>query len=58
MADQAVSTLIQHWREDAGATYQSWFLWPERLKNFRSIRSGIQQVVKGIEGNTFGWSRL
>jgi type II restriction enzyme len=54
MADQAVSTLIQRWREDAGATYQSWFLWPERLKNFRSIRSGIRQVVKGIEGNTFG----
>jgi len=54
MADQAISTLIQRWREDAGATYQSWFLWPERLKNFRSIRSGIQQVVKDIEGNTFG----
>ncbi len=54
MADQAVSTLIQRWREDTDATYQSWFLWPERLKNFRSIRSGLQQVVKDIESNTFG----
>ncbi|MCL4554134.1 MAG: type II restriction endonuclease, partial [Actinobacteria bacterium] len=45
---------MQRWREDAGATYQSWFLWPERLKNFRSIRRGLQQVVQEIEGGTFG----
>jgi type II restriction enzyme len=54
VADEAVRTLIQRWREDAGATYQSWFLWPERLKNFRSIRRGQQQVVREIESNTFG----
>ncbi|MGA1860254.1 type II restriction endonuclease [Azospirillum sp. 11R-A] len=46
--------LIQRWREDAGATYRTWFLWDERVKNFRSIRRGIQQVVSDIEGNTFG----
>jgi uncharacterized protein YukE len=36
MADQAVSALSQRWREDAGATYQSWFLWPERPEEFQS----------------------
>lgn len=46
--------LIQRWREDAGATYRTWFLWDERVKNFRSIRRGIQQVVTDIEGSTFG----
>lgn len=46
--------LIQRWREDAGATYRTWFLWDERVKNFRSIRRGIQQVVSDIEGGTFG----
>lgn len=46
--------LIQTWQRDAGATYQSWFLWEERLKNFRSIRRGLQLVVDEIRQNTFG----
>jgi type II restriction enzyme len=46
--------LIVRWREDSGATYRSWFLWDERLKNFRAIRRGILQVVKEIEQGTFG----
>jgi type II restriction enzyme len=33
---------------------QGWFLWEERLKNFRSIRRGIAQVVSEIEQGTFG----
>jgi len=43
------SPIIQRWREDPGGTYQSWFLWPERLNNLRSIRRGLQQVVQEIE---------
>jgi len=35
-------------------TYQTWFLWEERLKNFRSIRQGISVVVAEIESGTFG----
>ncbi|MBS0480957.1 MAG: type II restriction endonuclease [Proteobacteria bacterium] len=56
MTDRAllIRQLIEQWREDEGATYQSWFLWDERLKNFRSIRRGIQQVVSEIEAGTFG----
>ena len=47
-------TLIGRWREDAGGTYRTWFLWEERLKNFRSIRRGLSEVVREIEAGTFG----
>lgn len=49
-----VRTLIEQWRSDASGTYQSWFLWPERIKNFRSIRRGLEAVVAEIEADTFG----
>ena len=49
-----LSILIQRWRSDASGTYRSWFLWEERLKNFRSIRRGLQAVVKEIDTGTFG----
>ncbi len=45
---------IEAWRSDPGATYLSWFLWEERLKNFRSIRRGIEQVVRQIADGSFG----
>lgn len=48
------SLLVERWRADPAATYQTWFLWEERLKNFRSIRRGIAQVVAEIEAGTFG----
>jgi type II restriction enzyme len=53
-AGDPVPPLIARWREDPGGTYQAWFLWEERLKNFRSIRRGIGQVVAEIEAGTFG----
>lgn len=49
-----IRQLIERWREDEGATYRSWFLWDERIKNFRSIRRGIGQVVAEIESGRFG----
>lgn len=49
-----VLILIQRWKEDPHGTYTTWFLWAERLKNFRSIRRGIAQVVQDIEAGTFG----
>jgi len=49
-----IRLLIGRWREDEGATYRTWFLWEERLKNFRSIRRGLEEVVSDIEGGTFG----
>ena len=47
-------SLIARWKTDPGGTYQTWFLWEERLKNFRSIRRGLQQVVREIEADRFG----
>jgi type II restriction enzyme len=49
-----VRKLLQSWREDPGGTYKGWFLWDERLKNFRSIRRGIAAVVEEIQADTFG----
>lgn len=51
---EPIRTLIQRWKEDPHGTYSTWFLWAERLKNFRSIRRGIAQVVKDIEAGSFG----
>lgn len=47
-------SLIQGWKRDSGGTFQSWFLWEERLKNFRSIRRGLQAVVEEIRNDQFG----
>lgn len=49
-----VEPLINRWRADNNGTYRTWFLWDERLKNFRSIRRGIQAVIVEIELGTFG----
>ena len=46
--------LAQNWRTDPSGTYRSWFLWEERLKNFRSIRRGLHAVVSEIEAGKFG----
>lgn len=46
--------LMERWRGDVAGAYQSWFLWEERLKNFRSIRRGLQLVVQEIQSDTFG----
>ncbi|RTM05532.1 MAG: type II restriction endonuclease [Hyphomicrobiales bacterium] len=53
MSDAMVQ-LLDRWRGDANGTYRSWFLWEERLKNFRSIRRGIQQIVAEICAGNFG----
>ena len=47
-------TVVERWRADPAATYRSWFLWEERIKNFRSIRRGLAQVVDEIEAGSFG----
>ncbi|MBA3911209.1 MAG: type II restriction endonuclease [Rhodobacter sp.] len=52
--DTATRDLIRRWKDDPSAAYQTWFLWSERVKNFRSIRRGLQVVVAEIAGGTFG----
>lgn len=49
-----VETLITRWKVDPEGTYRSWFLWEERLKNFRSIRRGILEVISEIDRGSFG----
>lgn len=46
--------LLLRWRDDPGGTYRGWFLWEERLKNFRSIRRGLAQVIAEMESGSFG----
>ena len=50
----SLAILIDHWKADSHSSFNCWFLWEERLKNFRSIRRGIGQVVREIEAGTFG----
>ncbi|MBC7172476.1 MAG: type II restriction endonuclease, partial [Polyangiaceae bacterium] len=54
MSSTSLGALIARWREDSGGTYRTWFLWEERLKNFRSIRRGLAEVVHEIESGVFG----
>ena len=49
-----IALLIDHWKSDPHGTYNTWFLWDERLKNFRSIRRGIGEVVRDIDAGSFG----
>lgn len=52
--NSALAQLIARWKDDTGGTYRSWFLWEQRIKNFRSIRAGIAEVVREIDAGTFG----
>lgn len=52
--DQRLASLIARWKADTGGTYRTWFLWEQRIKNFRSIRAGIAEVVREIDAGTFG----
>lgn len=54
MSDELMRTLLGRWRSDPKGAYRTWFLWEERLKNFRSIRRGVQQVAAEIQSGRFG----
>jgi type II restriction enzyme len=54
MSDELIRQLLSRWRMDDAGAYQSWFLWNDRLKNFRSIRRGVQQVASEIQDGRFG----
>ena len=49
-----VPMLVERWKADPGGVYRSWFLWEERLKNFRAIRRGLRTVVDEIAAGEFG----
>lgn len=49
-----VENLIVSWKQDTSSTYHTWFLWEERLKNFRSIRRGVSRIITEIQDDQFG----
>ncbi len=49
-----LATLLDRWHDDPSSSYHRWFLWEERLKNFRSIRRGLGVVVEEIRADAFG----
>ena len=52
---QAFINLSNRYRDDAESVYNTWFINSgERLKAFRSIRSGVVQVAADIRNSQFG----
>lgn len=50
-----LSHIIQQYKADKESVYNTWFINnEERLKAFRSIRRGIQQVIEDIKWKKFG----
>lgn len=55
MNDATYQSLIQEYRNDPESVYHTWFLNNEdRLKAFRTIKSGLNDVIQSIEARTFG----
>lgn len=51
---QRFHQIVQNYRQDPESVYHTWFLHSqERLKAFRSIRRGVEQVVADIKAGTF-----
>ena len=50
-----LSSLIARYRQDDESVYHTWFLNDaNRLKAFRSIRRGVQEVIRAIRSGGFG----
>ena len=51
----ALTAIIRQYKEDKESVYNTWFINnEERLKAFRSIRRGVQQVISDIKEGRFG----
>lgn len=51
----SLSSIIKQYKSDNESVYNTWFINnEERLKAFRSIRRGVQQVINDIKNKTFG----
>lgn len=53
-AAENLAKVLPRWKEESNSLYQTWFLWEERLKNFRAIRSGVHVLIQDIKNGTFG----
>lgn len=53
--NNALINIIRQYKEDKESVYHTWFINnEERLKAFRSIRRGVQQVIADIREGKFG----
>jgi len=53
--DASLSNIIEQYKIDPESVYNTWFIGDkDRLKAFRSIRRGVEQVIKDIRENKFG----
>jgi type II restriction enzyme len=53
--DAPLANIIEEYKTDPESVYNTWFIGDkDRLKAFRSIRRGVEQVVKDIRENKFG----
>lgn len=51
---QKIQYIIQSYKDDQESVYNTWFINNEvRLKAFRAINRGVEQVIKDIKGNDF-----
>jgi type II restriction enzyme len=51
----ALWTIITNYKSDQESVFNTWFINnEERLKAFRSIRRGVQNVIQDIKDNSFG----
>ena len=50
-----LDTLVDRYRRDTESVYHTWFLHDgSRLKSFRSIRRGVEEVVRAVRSGNFG----
>lgn len=54
MTNKDIQLLVKNYKQDTESVYNTWFINnDERLKAFRSIRKGVQQVVDDIRDGSF-----
>ena len=48
-------SIVQAYKHDQESVYQTWFIDnAQRLKAFRAIRHGVEQVIKDVKSGSFG----
>ncbi|HDY89330.1 MAG TPA: hypothetical protein ENH82_14585 [bacterium] len=53
--NQKLQTIIANYKSDEESVFNTWFINnQERLKSFRSIRRGVQNVIRDIKDKRFG----
>lgn len=55
LSQERFTAVIQTYKQDSESVYHTWFMNGEqRLKAFRAIRRGVEQVIKDVKTGAFG----